>query len=76
LKPDLVIINDAEARQLAEEPNLIKAGARSPWGPSTLIAKRGEYGAAMFTGTSTLRSPHIRWKQFSIQPGPAIIAGG
>jgi len=47
---DLVIINDAEARQLASEPNLIKAARKIlSWGPSTLIVKRGEYGAAMFT---------------------------
>jgi sugar/nucleoside kinase (ribokinase family) len=47
---DLVIINDAEARQLAEEPNLIKAARKIlSWGPSTLIVKRGEFGAAMFT---------------------------
>ncbi|PYS82772.1 MAG: sugar kinase, partial [Acidobacteria bacterium] len=47
---DLVIINDAEARQLAGEPNLIKAASKIlSWGPDTLIVKRGEYGAAMFT---------------------------
>jgi sugar/nucleoside kinase (ribokinase family) len=47
---DLVIINDAEARQLAEESNLMKAARKIlSWGPSTLIVKRGEYGAAMFT---------------------------
>jgi sugar/nucleoside kinase (ribokinase family) len=47
---DLVIINDAEARQLAEEPNLIKAARKIlSWGPGTLIVKRGEYGSAMFT---------------------------
>lgn len=47
---DLLVVNDAEARQLAEEPNLIKAARKIlSWGPSTLIVKRGEYGAAMFT---------------------------
>lgn len=47
---DLLIVNDAEARQLAEEPNLIKAARKIlSWGPHTLIVKRGEYGAAMFT---------------------------
>lgn len=47
---DLVIVNDAEVRQLAAEPNLIKAARKIlSWGPSTLIVKRGEYGAAMFT---------------------------
>src|SRR2546428_13503799 len=46
----LVIINDAEVRQIASEPNLIKAARRIlSWGPHTLIVKRGEYGAAMFT---------------------------
>ncbi len=47
---DLMIINDAEARQLTAEPNLIKAARKIlSWGPHTLIVKRGEYGAAMFT---------------------------
>jgi sugar/nucleoside kinase (ribokinase family) len=47
---DVVIINDAEARQLTGIPNLIKA-ARTilSWGPKALIVKRGEYGAALFT---------------------------
>ena len=55
---DLVIINDAEARQLAKEPNLIKAARKIlSWGPSTLIVKRGEYGAAMFTKESYFAIP-------------------
>jgi len=47
---DVVIINDAEARQLTEIPNLIKAAREIlSWGPKALIVKRGEYGAALFT---------------------------
>jgi sugar/nucleoside kinase (ribokinase family) len=47
---DVVIINDAEARQLSGEPNLIRAArAILSWGPRALVVKRGEYGAAMFT---------------------------
>ncbi|MBA3240686.1 MAG: sugar kinase [Acidobacteria bacterium] len=47
---DVVIINDAEARQLAGEANLVKAARKIlSWGPRALIVKRGEYGAAMFT---------------------------
>lgn len=47
---DLLIINDAEARQLTEIPNLIKAAKTIlSWGPKALIVKRGEYGAALFT---------------------------
>nr|MBA3246654.1 sugar kinase [Pyrinomonadaceae bacterium] len=47
---DVVIINDAEARQLAGEPNLIKAARKIlAVGPRALVIKRGEYGAALFT---------------------------
>jgi sugar/nucleoside kinase (ribokinase family) len=47
---DLVLMNDAELRMLTEEPNLVRA-ARSlmAMGPRTVVAKRGEYGAALFT---------------------------
>jgi sugar/nucleoside kinase (ribokinase family) len=55
---DVVIINDAEARQLTEIPNLIKA-ARTilSWGPKALIVKRGEFGAALFTSDSYFAIP-------------------
>src|SRR5918912_1745085 len=47
---DVVIINDAEARMLSKEPNLIRAARKVlSWGPRALVVKRGEYGAAMFT---------------------------
>ena len=45
---DVVTINDAEARQLASEPNLIRAArAISGMGPRIVVVKRGEYGALM-----------------------------
>lgn len=45
---DVVTINDAEARQLAGEPNLIRAArAIASLGPRTVVVKRGEYGALM-----------------------------
>ncbi len=57
-KVNVVIINDAEARQLSGEPNLIKAAREIlSWGPSALVVKRGEYGAAMFTGESYFAIP-------------------
>jgi sugar/nucleoside kinase (ribokinase family) len=45
---DVLLINDAEARMLAREPNLIKA-ARSiiAMGPGVVVIKRGEYGSLM-----------------------------
>jgi sugar/nucleoside kinase (ribokinase family) len=47
---DMVLMNDAELRMLTEEPNLVKAaGAVRAMGPPVVIAKQGEYGAALFT---------------------------
>ena len=47
---DCVIINDAEARQLADEPNIHKAAKKIlAMGPKAIVIKRGEYGAALFT---------------------------
>ncbi len=55
---NVVIINDAEARQLADEPNLIKAARKIlSWGPSALVIKRGEYGAALFTAKAYFAIP-------------------
>ncbi|HEX6045708.1 MAG TPA: PfkB family carbohydrate kinase [Pyrinomonadaceae bacterium] len=55
---DVVIINDAEARQLTGIPNLIKAAREIlHWGPKALIIKRGEYGAALFTQDSYFAIP-------------------
>ena len=55
---NVLIVNDAEARQLAEEPNLIRAARKIlSWGPKALIVKRGEYGAALFTQESYFAIP-------------------
>ncbi len=49
-KVDCVIINDAEARELADEANVILAAKKIlGWGPTAVVVKRGEYGAALFT---------------------------
>ena len=46
---DCLIINDAEARELAGEPNLIIAARRiREMGPRILVIKKGEHGAMLF----------------------------
>lgn len=47
---DAVFMNDAEIRQLTGQSNLVK-GAKEilSWGPRLVIAKQGEYGAALFS---------------------------
>jgi sugar/nucleoside kinase (ribokinase family) len=62
---DCVILNDAELRQLTGKPNLVSAArevlswtpapgaggasGEGPRGPSVIVAKQGEYGAALVT---------------------------
>ncbi|MCW3009473.1 MAG: PfkB domain protein [Solirubrobacterales bacterium] len=47
---DCVILNDAELRQLTNKPNLILAAREVlTMGPSVVVAKQGEYGAALIT---------------------------
>jgi sugar/nucleoside kinase (ribokinase family) len=46
---DCVLLNDAEIRMLTAEPNLARAAfALMATGPKVVVAKRGEYGAALF----------------------------
>ena len=45
---DILVINDAETRQLSSEHNLLRAAKHIfKMGPSILVVKRGEYGAMM-----------------------------
>lgn len=47
---DCIIINDAEARQLTDEPNIHKAARKiMDFGLEAIVIKRGEYGATLFT---------------------------
>jgi sugar/nucleoside kinase (ribokinase family) len=64
---DCVILNDAELRQLTGKPNLIGAAREIlSWkpapgepgrGPSVVVAKQGEYGAALVTAESFFALP-------------------
>jgi sugar/nucleoside kinase (ribokinase family) len=55
---DLLVINDSEARELADEPNLIIAAKKvREMGPDSLIIKKGEHGALLFTGDEIFSAP-------------------
>jgi sugar/nucleoside kinase (ribokinase family) len=58
---DCLVLNDAELRQLTAKSNTLSAArevfAWGPPGPSTIIAKQGEYGAALITGDSFFSLP-------------------
>lgn len=56
---DILVVNDAEARQLAQESNLVKAAQKiHTWGPSILVIKQGEYGVLMFHSKKHQFSPN------------------
>lgn len=55
---DLLVINDSEARELADEPNLIKAAdIIRAMGPDFLIIKKGEHGALLFNDEEIFSAP-------------------
>ncbi len=50
---DILLINDGEARQLAEETTLVAAAHKIlSYGPSALVVKLGEYGACLYQKTA------------------------
>jgi sugar/nucleoside kinase (ribokinase family) len=55
---DILLINDAEARQLSGEWNIVKAArAIRAMGPKTLVIKKGEHGVLMFTEGGSFAAP-------------------
>jgi sugar/nucleoside kinase (ribokinase family) len=55
---DILLINDAEARQLSGEWNVVKAArAIRAMGPRTLVIKKGEHGVLMFSEEGSFAAP-------------------
>ena len=55
---DVLLINDAEARQLSGEWNVVKAArAIRALGPHTLVIKKGEHGVLMFSEEGSFAAP-------------------
>jgi sugar/nucleoside kinase (ribokinase family) len=57
---DAVLLNDAEVRMLTQEPNLARAARKlMEQGPRIVVAKRGEYGAVLFTPDAFVALPGL-----------------
>lgn len=55
---DVLVINDSEARELADDPNLIRAARKiQDMGPRTLVIKKGEHGALLFHNGTVFVAP-------------------
>jgi len=54
----ILLINEAEIRQLTAEYNLLRAAQKVlTWGPKMVIIKRGEYGVLKITGDAVFAAP-------------------
>jgi sugar/nucleoside kinase (ribokinase family) len=55
---DVLMVNDAEARQLAGEANIVRAAAAiERMGARSVCIKRGEYGALLLSGSEVFYAP-------------------
>ncbi len=57
---DTLLLNDEEARQLAQEHNLVRAAAKIlTMGPHSVVIKRGDAGALLFYGDGVFAAPAL-----------------
>jgi len=75
---DCVILNDAELRQLTGRPNVLTAAREVVgWGPRAVVAKQGEYGAALVTAEGFFSLPAYPLEQVIDPTGAGdTFAGG
>ena len=75
---DVLLINDAEARQLSGEWNIVKAArAIRALGPRVLVVKKGEHGVLMFAEGESFAAPAYPLEEFFDPTGAGdTFAGG
>ncbi len=57
---DVLLVNDSEARQLANEYSLVRAARKIlTMGPKYLVIKKGEHGALLFHGDNVFFAPAL-----------------
>jgi ribokinase len=77
-KANLVVINESEARQFFETPNLIKAGKSVlELGPQYAVIKKGEHGALLFSKEGFFSAPSYPLEEVKDPTGAGdSFAGG
>ena len=76
-KADVLILNDAEARQLFNTPNLVKAAnAALKLHTKAVIIKKGEHGALLFTDNKHFNAPGYPLENIKDPTGCGDCFGG
>ncbi len=74
---DVLLVNDAEARELSGEWNIVKAArAIRAMGPSTLVIKKGEHGVLMFGSEGSFAAPAYPLEEVFDPTGAGDTFGG
>jgi sugar/nucleoside kinase (ribokinase family) len=75
---DVLLVNDAEARQLANEYSLVKAAQKIlTMGPRFLVIKKGEHGALLFNKENVFLAPALPLEEVFDPTGAGdTFAGG
>jgi sugar/nucleoside kinase (ribokinase family) len=75
---DIAFMNDAEARQLTGKLSVVKAAkALQELGPKTVIIKKGEHGALLFSGDDHFAAPSYPLEDIADPTGAGdTFAGG
>ncbi|MBI2208272.1 sugar kinase, partial [Candidatus Woesearchaeota archaeon] len=76
-KADILVLNDSEARQLFETPNLVKAANRAlKMVSKAVIIKKGEHGALLFTDKKHFSAPSYPLENIKDPTGCGDAFGG
>jgi sugar/nucleoside kinase (ribokinase family) len=77
-KVDVLTVNDAEARELANEYSLVKAAKKiMKMGPKYLVIKKGEHGALLFHENEVFFAPALPLEEVFDPTGAGdTFAGG
>ena len=74
---DILLVNDAEARELSGEWNIVRAArAIRAMGPRVLIVKKGEHGVLLFTESGTFAAPAFPLEKVFDPTGAGDTFGG
>lgn len=75
---DIALMNDSEARELCKTYSLVDAAKKIiSWGPKTVIFKKGEHGALMFTDSTHFSAPAFPLEEIKDPTGAGdSFAGG